>query len=177
VKVTIDSVEQSHLKKNLPSFRVGDQVRATLKIVEGDNERLQAFEGTVIRLRGHGLSRMFTLRKISFGVGVERSIPLHSPRIEKIEVLRSGHVRRARLYFLRARTGKAARLDEKIDRRDVGSPDSPPSAPAKTPAPAHVAGPARPSGHGRPPKKTAPTETFQIRSVLSGALPLHRRCG
>src|SRR5688572_19220546 len=118
MKVTIDMVEKELLRKNLPAFRVGDQLRVTLKIVEGDNERLQAFEGTVVRLSGHGLSRMFTVRKISFGVGVERAIPLHSPRIEKIEVLRSGHVRRSRLYFLRERTGKAARLDEKVDRRD-----------------------------------------------------------
>lgn len=143
MKVTIDTVEQEHLKKNLPSFRVGDQVRVTLKIVEGDNERLQAFEGTVIRLRGQGLSKMFTVRKISFGVGVERAIPLHSPRIEKIEVLRSGHVRRARLYFLRARTGRAARLDEKVDRRDQDAPLVPPPPPAKAQAsaPAPVAHP------------------------------------
>ena len=137
----MDMVEQDHLRKNLPSFRVGDQIRVTLKIVEGDSERLQAFEGTVIRLRGHGLSKMFTVRKISFGVGVERAIPLHSPRIEKIEVMRSGHVRRARLYFLRARTGKAARLDEKIDRREEGKPSSPPPAKAQAHAPAPVAHP------------------------------------
>ncbi len=117
MKVTIDQVEQSLLRK-LPTFRVGDHVRVTIKIVEGESERLQAFEGTVIRQRGHGLSAMFTVRKISFGVGVERTLPLHSPRIEKLEVLRSGHVRRAKLYFLRKRTGKAARLDEKADRRD-----------------------------------------------------------
>jgi len=122
MKVTVDMIEQSHLRKSLPAFRVGDQVRVTLKIVEGESERLQAFEGTVIRISGHGLSRMFTVRKISFGVGVERMIPLHSPRIEKIEVIRSGHVRRSRLYFLRARTGKAARLDEKVDRREEGAP-------------------------------------------------------
>src|SRR5439155_11181947 len=103
MKVTIDQVEQAHFKKNIPTFRVGDQVRVTLKIVEGESERLQAFEGTVIRISGHGLSRMFTVRKISFGVGVERAIPLHSPRIERIEVMRSGHVRRSRLYFLRER--------------------------------------------------------------------------
>jgi large subunit ribosomal protein L19 len=118
MKVTVDMIEETHLKKNLPTFRVGDQIRVTLKIVEGDSERLQAFEGTVIRISGHGLSKMFTVRKISFGIGVERMIPMHSPRIEKIDVLRSGHVRRSRLYFLRARTGKAARLDEKVDRRD-----------------------------------------------------------
>src|SRR5882672_10366382 len=143
MKVTVDMVEQAHIRKNLPSFRVGDHVRVTLKIVEGDSERLQAFEGTVIRLSGHGLSKMFTVRKISFGVGVERAIPLHSPRIEKIEVMRSGHVRRSRLYFLRARTGKAARLDEKVDHReDAASPTPPPAtAKAHAPAPAPVAHP------------------------------------
>jgi large subunit ribosomal protein L19 len=122
MKVTVEMVEQSHLKKHLPVFRVGDQVRVVLRIVEGDNERLQAFEGTVIRFRGHGLSKMFTVRKISFGVGVERTLPLHSPRIDKIDVLRSGHVRRSRLYFLRDRTGRAARLDEKVDRREEEAP-------------------------------------------------------
>src|SRR2546430_3856859 len=110
----IDSIEESHFRKNLPTFRVGDQLRVVLKIVEGESERIQAFEGAVIRLRGHGLSKTFTVRKISFGIGVERTIPLHSPRIEKIDVLRSGHVRRARLYYLRERTGQAARLDEKV---------------------------------------------------------------
>ncbi len=142
MKVTVDMVEKSHLRTNLPSFRVGDQIRVTLKIVEGDNERLQAFEGTVIRISGQGLSRMFTVRKISFGIGVERAIPLHSPRIDKIEVLRSGHVRRARLYYLRDRTGKAARLDEKIDRRGETAPVvPPPAAKAHTPAAAPVARP------------------------------------
>jgi large subunit ribosomal protein L19 len=118
MKMTTDVVEEAQMKKSIPSFRVGDQVRVLLKIIEGDSERIQAFEGTVIRLRGHGLSKTFTVRKISFGVGVERTLPLHSPRIDKIEVVRSGHVRRARLYFLRERTGRAARLDEKVDRRE-----------------------------------------------------------
>jgi large subunit ribosomal protein L19 len=125
MKITVDQIEELHRKKNVPAFRVGDHVRATLKIVEGDSERLQAFEGVVIRLRGHGLSRTFTVRKTSYGIGVERTLPIHSPRIEKIEVLRSGHVRRGRLYFLRDRSGRAARLDEKIDNRtmttDVGA--------------------------------------------------------
>ena len=137
MKVTVDQVEEAHLRKNLPTFRVGDQIRVTLKIVEGDSERLQAFEGTVIRISGHGLSKMFTVRKISFGIGVERAIPMHSPRIEKIDILRSGHVRRSRLYFLRARTGRAARLDEKVDLRDENAGGTPP-APAKS----HVAAPA-----------------------------------
>jgi large subunit ribosomal protein L19 len=139
MKMTMDSVEALHMKKSVPAFRVGDQVRIVLKIVEGDSERLQAFEGTVIRRRGHGLSTTFTVRKISFGVGVERTLLLHSPRIEKIEVLRSGHVRRGRLYFLRERTGKAARLDEKVDRRDEASGKPavppPPAAPVVAPAP------------------------------------------
>ena len=132
MKVTMDHVEASHRKKGIPSFRVGDQVRVTLKIVEGDSERLQAFEGTAIRRRGHGLSETFTVRKMSYGIGVERTLPLHSPRIEKIEVVRSGHVRRARLYYLRARTGRAARLEEKVDRREDAAgppaPSTPPSA-------------------------------------------------
>ena len=141
MKVTLAMVEESRFKKNIPSFRVGDQVRVSLRIVEGDNERLQAFVGTVIRISGRGLTRMFTVRKISFGIGVERALPLHSPRVERIEVLRSGHVRRARLYFLRDRTGKAARLDEKVDRRNEGAPVVPPVPAAK----AHVAAPvARP---------------------------------
>jgi large subunit ribosomal protein L19 len=118
MKITVDMIEEMHMRKSLPTFRVGDQVRLTLKIIEGESERLQAFEGTIIRLRGHGLSRTFTIRKVSYGVGVERTIPVHSPRIEKIEVMRSGHVRRSRLYFLRSRTGRAARLDEKMDHRE-----------------------------------------------------------
>lgn len=142
MKVTVDMIEQSHLKKNLPAFRVGDQVRVTLKIVEGESERLQAFEGTVIRISGRGLSRMFTVRKISFGIGVERAIPLHSPRIEKLEVLRSGHVRRSRLYFLRDRTGKAARLDEKIDRREPGAAAAASTEPSKVSAPSPAKAPA-----------------------------------
>lgn len=135
MKVTVDIVEKDRLRTNLPAFRVGDQIRVTLKIVEGDSERLQAFEGTVIRISGHGLSKMFTVRKISFGVGVERAIPINSPRIEKIDVLRSGHVRRSRLYFLRARTGKAARLDEKVDRRDEMAAAATAKAKAAAPAP------------------------------------------
>lgn len=140
MKITVDMIEEIHRKKTVPAFRVGDQLRVILKIVEGESERLQAFEGTVIRLRGHGLSRTFTVRKISYGIGVERTLLLHSPRIEKIEVLRSGHVRRGRLYFLRNRTGKSARLDEKVDRRDAGSESHPGSLSKQPPlsaAPAH----------------------------------------
>jgi large subunit ribosomal protein L19 len=136
MKITVDMIEALHRKKSVPSFRVGDQVRVVLKIIEGESERLQAFEGTVIRLRGHGLSRTFTVRKISYGVGVERTLLLHSPRIDKIEVMRSGHVRRGRLYFLRDRTGKAARLDEKLDHREESA--EAPAVPVKKPAAAPV---------------------------------------
>src|SRR5438105_7620731 len=137
MKITVDMIESARHAKSLPSFRVGDQVRLTLKIIEGESERLQAFEGTVIRLRGHGLSRTFTVRKISYGVGVERTLLLHSPRIERIEVLRSGHVRRGRLYFLRDRTGKAARLDEKLDHREEAA--SVPASPIKKQPPLSTA--------------------------------------
>jgi large subunit ribosomal protein L19 len=135
MKNLIDVIEKAQFRE-IPSFRVGDQVRVHLKIVEGDSERVQVFEGTVIRERGHGLSRMFTVRKISFGIGVERTLPLHSPRIEKIEIVRSGHVRRAKLYFLRDRTGKAARLDEKTTASaPAAGKTAAAAAPAPTPAP------------------------------------------
>src|SRR4051812_34201262 len=124
MKITVDMIEAQHHRKLTP-FRVGDQVRVMLKIIEGDSERLQAFEGTVIRLRGHGLSRSFTVRKISYGVGVERTLLLHSPRIDKIDVVRPGHVRRGRFYFLRDRTGKAARLDKNLDPREAAAADPP----------------------------------------------------
>ncbi len=137
MKITMDMVEEFQIRKSITPFRVGDQVRVSLKIIEGDSERIQVFEGTVIRLRGHGLSRSFTVRKVSYGIGVERILPLHSPRIEKIEVVRSGHVRRAKLYFLRERTGRAARLDEKVDRRDSAE-KVPVAAVPSVPAPAAV---------------------------------------
>ena len=108
----LDQVEKSFLKKNAPSFRIGDVVRVDVKIVEGESDRVQAFEGVVIRKRGHGIGTTFTVRKISFGVGVERTFPVHSPRIEGIKVLRSGKVRRAKLYYLRDLSGKAARIEE-----------------------------------------------------------------
>lgn len=120
----MDQIEEPYRRTGIPPFRVGDQVRVTFKIVEGESERLQVFEGTVIRRRGHGLSETFTLRKISYGVGVERTFPLHSPRIEHLERVRSGHARRARLYYLRGRVGKAARLEEKEKKTQVSSPPS-----------------------------------------------------
>ena len=101
-----------NLKTNGPVFKAGDTVRVKVKVVEGDNERLQAFDGVVIARRGSGISETFTVRKISFGVGVERIFPVHSPRVDSIEVLKVGKVRRAKLNYLTKLSGKAARLQE-----------------------------------------------------------------
>jgi len=109
----LKSLEQEQLKTDLPEFRPGDTVKVYFKVVEGNRERIQPYEGVVIRKRGSGLSATFTVRRVSYGVGVERTFPLHSPRIEKIEVTRRGKVRRARLYYLRKLTGKAARIAER----------------------------------------------------------------
>ncbi|MGD0263799.1 MAG: 50S ribosomal protein L19 [Candidatus Methylomirabilota bacterium] len=109
----IQAVEEQHLRKDLPPFRPGDTVKVQVKVVEGDKERLQAFEGICIRRRGGGLSATFTVRKVTYGVGVERTFPLHSPSIDRIEVLRQGQVRRAKLYYLRKLKGKAARIKER----------------------------------------------------------------
>lgn len=108
----IDKIEQEQLRKDVPDFRAGDTVRVHVKIKEGDKERIQAFEGAVIRIRKGGINSTFTVRKISFGQGVERIFPLHSPVIDKIEVTRTGRVRRAKLYYLRNLKGKAARIRE-----------------------------------------------------------------
>lgn len=106
-------VEEEQMKKNIPSFRPGDTVKVHVKIIEGSRERIQVFEGLVIRRKGDGLRETFTVRRVSNGVGVERTFPLHSPRIDKIEVARRGVVRRAKLYYLRDRYGKAARIKER----------------------------------------------------------------
>jgi len=107
---TIDTIELNQMKKNIPNFSVGDTVRVNLKIKEGEKERVQTFEGVVIRKRGGRTRLTFTVRKVSHGVGVERIFPLHSPAIEKINVIEKGDVRRARLYYLRELSGKAARI-------------------------------------------------------------------
>ena len=111
--MNINNIEQQ-LKKDIPVFKAGDTVRIAVKVVEGDNERVQLFDGVVVARRGSGISESFTVRKISFGVGVERIFPIHSPRIEKIEVLKFGKVRRAKLNYLKSLSGKAARLQEKV---------------------------------------------------------------
>lgn len=101
-----------NLKSNVPLFKAGDTVRVKVKVVEGDNERLQAFDGVVVARKGSGIGETFTVRKISFGVGVERIFPIHSPRVDSIEVLKVGKVRRAKLNYLKKLSGKAARLQE-----------------------------------------------------------------
>ena len=106
------AVENAQLRHDIPEIRSGDTVRLQVKVVEGNRERLQPFEGVVMRLRGGGVNRNFTVRRITHGVGVERTFLLHSPRLEKIEVLRHARVRRKQLYYLRGLTGKAARLKE-----------------------------------------------------------------
>lgn len=108
----VRQIGQDQLRQDLPDFRAGDTVRVHVKVVEGQRERIQVFEGVVIKRRGSGISETFTVRKISYGVGVERTFPLHSPKIDKIEVVRRGRVRRAKLYYLRKLRGKAARIKE-----------------------------------------------------------------
>jgi large subunit ribosomal protein L19 len=109
----IQSLEQEQLKKDIVRFNPGDTVRVHVKVVEGSRERIQVFEGVVIRRRGGGIGETFTVRRVSYGVGVERTFPLHSPKIERMEVVRRGRVRRAKLYYLRGLRGKAARIQDK----------------------------------------------------------------
>ena len=109
----IEALEKEQLRSDIPDFAPGDTVRVHAKIVEGSRERIQMFEGVVISRQGTGVRETFTVRRISYGIGVERMFPAHSPRIEKIDVLRKGIVRRAKLYYLRNLTGKAARIKEK----------------------------------------------------------------
>jgi large subunit ribosomal protein L19 len=110
----IDRIEAEQLREGLPGFRPGDTVRVYVKIVEGDKERVQAFEGVVIRKTKGSNRATFTVRKVSYGIGVERTFPLHSPRLDRIDVVTRGQVRRARLYYLRELVGKAARIAEQV---------------------------------------------------------------
>ena len=109
----IQALEQEQLRSDIPAFAPGDTVRVHVKVVEGTRERIQMFEGVVIARQGTGVRETFTVRRISYGVGVERTFPVHSPRLEKIDLMRKGIVRRAKLYYLRNLTGKAARIREK----------------------------------------------------------------
>ena len=112
----IRAIERQQLRTDLPDFRVGDTVRVFVKVVEGSRERLQAFEGVVIAKRNGSSRETFTVRRVSYGIGVERTFPLHSPRVDSIKIIRRGHVRRAKLYYLRGLQGKAAKIKE-ADRR------------------------------------------------------------
>ena len=108
----IEAINQENLKQSIPEFAVGDTVKVMVKVIEGDRERLQAFEGICIARKHGGISETFTVRRLSFGVGVEKTFPIHSPKVADIQVVRKGKVRRAKLYYLRERTGKAAKLKE-----------------------------------------------------------------
>jgi large subunit ribosomal protein L19 len=121
----VDPVEKTRLRDDLPEFRAGDAVKVHVRVTEAGRERIQVFQGVVIRRRGGGLRETFTVRKVSFGVGVERTFPLHSPQVGTIEVVSRGDVRRAKLYYLRERRGKRARIREL--RTPVGGPVPAPS--------------------------------------------------
>ncbi len=113
MNLVIEEIEKEYLRDDIPAFWPGDTVRVHYRFPEGEKEKTHVFEGVVIRKRGGGTRATFTVRKVSYGIGVERTFPLHSPNIEKIEVLRRGKVRRARLYYLRERSGKSARIKER----------------------------------------------------------------
>lgn len=115
----IKSIESQQLRSDLPAFGIGDTLRVHYRIVEGKTERVQVFEGLCIAVKRGGLRKTFTARKVSYGVGVERTFPLNSPRIAKIEIVRHGRVRRAKLYYIRGRVGKSAKVAEKIKKKEV----------------------------------------------------------
>ncbi|MFR5832895.1 MAG: 50S ribosomal protein L19 [Acutalibacteraceae bacterium] len=108
----IDTIEKEGMRTDLPEIEIGDQVKVFVKVIEGNRERLQSYEGIVIAKKNGGIRETFTVRRVTYGVGVERTFPMHSPKIDHIEVVRHGKVRRAKLYYLRERTGKAAKLKE-----------------------------------------------------------------
>ncbi len=118
---TIKAIEDEQLRKDAPQFKIGDSVRVSVKVEEGDKTRTQAFEGIVITKKGSGVRENFTVRRISFGEGVERNFPLHSPTVQKIEVVRTGKVRRAKLFYLRNQTGKKGKIEEERKREEVSS--------------------------------------------------------
>ena len=112
---TLDTLDAASLRSDIPDFRAGDTLKVHVRVVEGNRERVQVFQGVVIRRQGGGIRETFTVRKVSFGIGVERTFPVHTPIIAKIEVVTRGDVRRAKLYYLRALRGKAAKIKEKRD--------------------------------------------------------------
>jgi large subunit ribosomal protein L19 len=120
----VDLIERTRLRKDIPPFRPGDQVKVHVKVREGGRERLQVFEGVVIARRGGGLRESFTVRKVSFGVGVERTFPIHAPAVAKLEVVRHGKVRRAKLYYLRELSGRRAKIEERRSRIQEWQPEA-----------------------------------------------------
>ena len=114
----IKAIEQEQLRSDLPKLDIGDFVKVHLKVKEGNRERLQIFEGTVIAKKGEGLKETFTVRRVSYGVGVERILPVHSPKIDHVDVVRKGKIRRAKLYYLRDRVGKASKVKERLELKD-----------------------------------------------------------
>src|ERR1043166_2980351 len=120
-----DKIESEQYRKDITDFSVGETVRVHTQVVEGDKERIQIFTGVVIGRRGHGLNSMFTVRRISYGEGVERVFPVHSPRVDKVEIERKGSVRRAKLTYLRKRIGKGATLVKELETRGLGKPKAP----------------------------------------------------
>jgi len=121
----LDGIDKASLRDDIPSFRAGDTLRVHVKVIEGSRSRVQVFQGVVIRRHGGGIGETFTVRKVSFGVGVERTFPLHTPIIDRIEVVTRGDVRRAKLYYLRDLRGKAAKIKEKRDTGDRGGAKGP----------------------------------------------------
>ena len=120
----ISAIEAEQIKENAESFRIGDTVKVHFKIVEGQTERIQIFEGLCIAKKNSGISKTFTIRKMSYGVGVERIFPLHSPRVEKVELVRPGRIRRSKLYYIRDRVGKAAKVPELIRKKSAAKKKS-----------------------------------------------------
>ncbi len=116
VMKTTDLVDNQYIRTDMPQFGPGDEVKVHVKVIEGSKERVQIFQGNVIAISGSGVAETYTVRKVSYGVGVERTFPLHTPTVAKLEVVRRGDVRRAKLYYLRERSGKAAKIKEKRDR-------------------------------------------------------------
>jgi large subunit ribosomal protein L19 len=130
----IETLERAQLRDGIPSFKAGDTVRVHFRVIEGQRSRIQVFEGIVLKRQGSGARETFTVRKQSFGVGVERTFPLHSPKIDKIEVRAIGDVNRAKLYYLRGKVGKKARVRERRYGGPVGAVESPPAAEKSEPA-------------------------------------------
>src|SRR4030095_4042501 len=151
----IQEIESSLLKKDLPRVNIGDTVKVFVKIREGGKERTQGYEGVVIKRHGSGVNTTLTVRRVFQGIGIERVFMIHSPRVEKITVQRRGHVRRAKLYYLRERTGKATRIKEKVGARKEAAATAPVQAPAPVEAPAQAESASEKGSGNMPARRTA----------------------